>query len=195
MNHPAQDPNCTYWSDGDAETPVFQRPAEFERLLALYAERRPRRVLEVGTYYGGTLKQWLGRGEPDLVVAVDLFLPHYDPRARARAWQGASTALHFVQGDSRAPATVAAAHRFGPYDWVYIDADHWYEPARADWLNYGAMVAPGGVVVFHDIVADPRCHPEIEVPRLWAEIKAAWPTLELVEDYGAKWGGLGVTLC
>jgi predicted O-methyltransferase YrrM len=193
-NHPAQAPNCVYWSDGDDLTPVFQRPAEFDALLALYAERRPRRVLEVGTYYGGTLKQWIGRGAPGLrVVAVDHFHAYYDPRPRAQVWADAAGAeLHCLAGSSHDPATIAAAQALGLYDWIYIDADHVYRAAHADWLAYGPMCAPGGVVVLHDIVADPRHHPEIEVPRLWAEIKAEHRTTEYVESYSAPWGGLGV---
>jgi cephalosporin hydroxylase len=196
MNHPAQDPTCIYWTDGDAATPVFQRPAEFEQLLALYLQKRPLRVLEIGTYYGGTLKQWIGRGRAERVVAVDLFLPRYDPRPKAAEWANANgVELTTLRGNSHDPAIVEAVRSMGPYDWIYIDADHVYDAAKSDWRNYGAMTAPGGCVVLHDIVACPRRHPEIEVSRLWAEIKAAWPhTLEFVEDAAAPWGGLGVVL-
>jgi cephalosporin hydroxylase len=196
MNHPAQDPHCTYWTDGDASTPVFQRPAEFDQLLALYLEKRPRRVLEIGTYYGGTLKQWLRRGWAERVVAVDLFLPRYDPRTKAGEWAQES-GVEFVAfaGNSHDPAIVEAVRQLGPFDWICIDADHYYAPALRDWVNYGAMCAPGGVVVLHDIVACPVRHPEIEVPKLWAEIKAdGHRTIEFVEDYAAPWGGLGIVL-
>jgi predicted O-methyltransferase YrrM len=192
-NHPAQSRSDVYWTDGDATTPVFQRPTEFAQLLALFDERKPRRILEIGTYYGGTLKQWLTRGHTDLVVSVDLFQNHYDPRPKAAQWAAQSSVdVVFMQGNSHDPNLIEAVRSYGPFDWVYIDADHYYAPAKADWRNYGEMCAPGGIVALHDIVACPRVHPEIEVPRLWAEIKAEFDTTEFVEDYGATWGGNGV---
>ena len=193
MNHPDQEPDQIYWTDGDPTTPVFQRPEEAERLFALYTERAPRRVLEVGVYHGGTLKQWLQRGKPERVVAVDLFLPRYDCRVKAEGWaREANVELFTVQGDSRATGTVAAATSLGPYDWIYIDADHSYQAVAADWRNYAPLIAPGGVVLFHDIVACPVRHPEMGVPQLWAELKAAYRTTEIVEDYTAKWAGIGI---
>jgi cephalosporin hydroxylase len=152
--------------------------------------------LEVGTYYGGTLKQWIYRGWAERVVAVDLFLPRYDPRQKAAGWARMNgVELTTLQGNSHDPAIVDAVRSLGPFDWIYIDADHTYPAALCDWVTYGAMAAPGGCVVLHDVVACPRRHPEIEVPRLWANIKDdGWHTLEFVEDEAAPWGGLGVVL-
>jgi hypothetical protein len=72
-----------------------------------------------------------------------------------------------------------------------IDGDHRYKAARADWEAYRELAAPGAVVLFHDIVDNPVAHPEIEVARLWAEIKAAYRTDEIIAGNG-KWGGIGV---
>jgi len=193
MNHPDQEPDQIYWTDGDAATPVFQRPGEAERLFALYTERAPKRVLEIGVYHGGTLKQWLQRGKPERVVAVDLFLPRYDCRAKAAQWaKAAGVELFTPQGSSHDPALIDDVAELGPYDWIYIDADHSYQAVAADWRNYAPLCAPGGVVLFHDIVACPVRHPEMGVPQLWAELKAAYRTTEMVDDYTAKWAGLGV---
>lgn len=195
MNHPHQNPRDVYWTDGDLETPVFQRPAEFEQLLGLYRERKPRRVLEIGVYYGGTLKQWLRHARRGAtVVGVDRFdIPRADPRGRARAWAPKGVKLELVAGDSGDVATIAAVQELAPFDWIYIDAGHLFQEVARDWAVYRTMAAPGAVVVLHDIVADPRYHPEIEVPRLWRQLKAeGYRTEEYVEDYGAPWGGLGV---
>lgn len=193
-NHPAQDPNDTYWSDG-ADVPVFQRPAEFDALLDLYRERAPRRVLEVGTYYGGTLRQWLRLAAPGaVVVSVDRYdIPDADNRYRYAEWTPDGVTLHAIVGDSHAMATLRAVDALGPFDWVFIDAGHSYHEVAADYRNYGAMLAPGAVIALHDIVADPARHPEIEVPRLWSEIRASGAqTVEYVQDYAAPWGGIGV---
>ncbi len=44
--------------------PIFQWEKEFEVLLELYRRLAPWRVLEVGTYHGGTLYHWLRNASP-----------------------------------------------------------------------------------------------------------------------------------
>lgn len=193
-NHPYQDPNITYWSDGDPDVPVFQHPGEFEALLALYARRKPKRILEVGTYYGGTLKQWLRRGVKGLhAVSLDRYdIPRADNRARYADWCAPGVTVEAIAGDSADPAAIARAVTGAPYDWVFIDADHSLLSATRDYAIFGGLCAPGGVVVLHDIIANPLGHLGIEVPVLWAQIKASAKTEEFVTDYRAGWGGLGV---
>lgn len=50
---------------------VLQIQSELAQVLELYRDRRPKRVLEIGTWQGGTLREWMS-GDPDLVVSVDL---------------------------------------------------------------------------------------------------------------------------
>jgi predicted O-methyltransferase YrrM len=194
MNHPKQDQKCVYWTDGDAEVPVFQHPAEMEWMLALYEHRQPARVLEVGSYFGGTLKQFIRRAQPGAtVVSVDLYnMPFADNRHRYGDWAAEIGAqVVDIAGNSHGAETVARAAKYGPFDWLMIDGDHRYKAARADWEAYRELAAPGAVVPFHDIVDNPVAHPEIEVARLWAEIKAAYRTDEIIAGNG-KWGGIGV---
>jgi predicted O-methyltransferase YrrM len=165
-----------------------------EWMLALFEERKPKRILEIGTYFGGTLKQWLYRcPRRATVVSVDLYtLAYADNRDKYAKWaSGKQATVHVIAGDSQAEATIEAARKHGPYDWILIDGNHYYGPASNDWRNYGAMAAPGGVVVFHDILDNREAHPEIETARLWAEIKAEHKTDEFIQGNG-KWGGIGV---
>ena len=69
-----------------------------------------------------------------------------------------------------------------------------YQAVKDDWDNYGPMCAPGGCVLFHDILPPTQAHPEIEVAHLWEEIRKTHRTLEIVADRGAEWGGIGVVL-
>lgn len=194
-NHPAQTPGQTYWTDGDEGTPVFQHPAEMEWMLALFRERQPKRILEIGTYYGGTLKQWLLHAPRRAnVVSVDTYaISQADNRSKYAAWAAQSKAtVHVIVGDSQDATTVAQAAQHGPYDWIFIDGNHYYGPAANDWRNYGTLCASGGVVVFHDIVDNRIAHPEIEVARLWAEIKAEGYVTDEYVDGNGLWGGIGV---
>src|SRR4051812_5335633 len=43
---------------------VLQVETEFAQLRGLYEKVSPACVLEIGTYQGGTLREWLTRGDP-----------------------------------------------------------------------------------------------------------------------------------
>lgn len=172
--------------------PIFQREWEFETLLKLYKQRKPKRVLEIGTYHGGTLYHWLTAHAPEVVVQVDSFAMGVDNRHLFCKWTQANTTLHSIVADSTSPDTISLVEPYGPFDWIWIDAGHYEHEVRADWNNYGPLAAPGGVVCFHDILTHPS-HPEIEVEKLWREIQyQGHVTQELVANARADWGGIGV---
>lgn len=45
-------------------------------------------------------------------------------------------------------------HKQRPFDFVYIDADHSYEAAKADIAAWLPHVRPGGIIAGHDFVPD-----------------------------------------
>lgn len=179
-----------------APVPVFQHEAEFAELLDLYRARKPRRVLEIGTYHGGTLYHWLQNAAPGTtVVSLDSYAVGVDNRTCYSEWVPEGVTLEVIEGDSRDPATVGAIGRWSPYEWIFIDAGHWYAEVKSDWDNYSPMCVEGGVVCFHDILDDRVHHPEIEVAQLWREIKNArerYAWMEIVNDPDAWWGGIGI---
>ena len=173
--------------------PCFQWQAEFEILLDMYRRRNPTRVLEVGTYHGGTLYHWLANASPGaVVVSVDHYRVGVDNRESYDAWCPPGVTLVVIDGDSGDETTRKRAEAWGPYEWVFIDAGHYYPEVKRDWEFYGSMAAPGGVVAFHDILPPTPAHPEIEVAQLWEEVKASRETTEIVADRDAEWGGIGV---
>ena len=175
------------------QTPVqiFQHEEEFEELLCLYREKRPPRVLEIGTYHGGTLYHWLRCAAPGAtVVSVDSYAVGVDNSALYDDWCDGDVRLVVVRGDSADPDTVAKVASYGPYEWVFIDAGHLEDEVRADWENYRPLAT--GVVAFHDILPPTREHPEIQVAPLWQEIRETHDTVEIIADPNAPWGGIGV---
>ena len=176
-----------------APVPIFQWEEEFTQLLDLYRERKPQRVLEIGTYHGGTLYHWL-QNAPDgaVVVSVDSYKVRVDNRDQYEDWCPDNVWVIAVEGDSHSPETVDRVAKHGPYDWVWIDAGHRYHEVEQDWILYSALAKPGAVVCFHDVLPASRNHPEIEVSRLWAELKAeGYETDEIIGGH-IDWGGIGV---
>jgi predicted O-methyltransferase YrrM len=184
-----------YHYDPPAPVPIFQHQFEFQHLLSLYAARKPMRVLEVGTYYGGTLYHLLRlapRGAT--VVSADIYNtgPDTDNRALYPDWTPDGVTLHVIVGDSRKSSTVRQVAAHAPFDFIWIDADHYEASVQLDWDNYGAMAAPGAIVAFHDIITH-ESWPSIEVEKVWRRIQAqGYVTQEIVAQPDAGWGGIGV---
>lgn len=188
MRPPDGDPSCDYGPD--TPVPIYQHRQEFEQLLALYKERKPMKVLEVGSYYGGTLYHWLMHAQPYAhIVSVDTYTMA-DNRHLYDRWRPSNVTLDVIQGDSRDPAIVEAVRRHGPFDFTFIDADHTLPAVTDDWNNYRPMTT--GMVALHDTL-EHRLHPEIQVRDLWREIRVEYPAaFEIVWDREQFWGGIGV---
>ncbi len=160
---------------------VYQNVWELDHMLAIVERVKPKKILEVGSWEGGTLWHWLQIA--DLVVSVD------DGMRRASDWEQwakeADSDLVLVQGISQDEAVVEKAREFGPYDFIFIDADHRYAAVKADWENYREMLADGGVFAFHD-VSHPD--PDYGVDTLWAEITSQhdvhWVQISLTNHCG-----------
>jgi predicted O-methyltransferase YrrM len=86
----------------------------------------------------------------DLHVAIraDLTGPQLDAElCEALDRYGLRGKVHLVVGDSR-----TAEPPPSPPSVVFVDGDHTYEGARADYERWSELVAPGGHLLFHDAV-------------------------------------------
>ena len=143
---------------------VYQNLWELDQMLAVIERHEPNRILEVGTMWGGTLWHWLQIAST--VVSVD------DEMRRADTWEQWAEEfdvdLVLLQGMSQDQMLIDQAHKLGPYDFIFIDADHRYPSVKADWENYSPMIAPGGIFAFHDTqhIGDDS----YGVEQLWNEI-------------------------
>lgn len=171
-----------------------QDEAEAADLLALVEPGST--VLEIGCDRGGMLWAFKAAGA-GRVIGVDL---------PAAGWgTGLACDPHgaeLIVGDSHRPATLAEVHaRVGPgraVDLLFIDADHTLAGVRKDFEMYGPLVRPGGLIALHDIYGH-FMFPDLQVDRLWWELRGDWPdsTWEIV-NRRRPWGhgmGIGVLRC
>jgi predicted O-methyltransferase YrrM len=184
-----------------AEFAALQKPQELSELLWLVEEEKPRNVLEIGTYAGGTLFCLCQLAQPDAkIVSVDKpegqFGGGYtDERAKEmrELFPRDDQELHLFRADSHLPSTleqVKSVFDGGELELLFIDGDHTYEGVKRDFEMYSPLVAAGGLVVFHDIMEH---HPDsgCEVASYWNEIRDDYRYREIAAPPW-RWGGIGV---
>ncbi len=182
-----------------AQSPVqvAQLQVELDSLMALYRARAPRRVLEIGTFCGGTLWYFLQASEPGTtVVTVDSLVDAPDNRALFPDWCPEGVHCIPVIGDSHDPETVALVAEHAPFDFALIDGLHTYTSVQKDWELYRPLMAPGSVLALHDIrlVRDyPETNETAGVSKLWREIQEqGYVTQEIVCTPGQTEYGIGI---
>lgn len=114
-------------------------------------------IVEIGRFKGGgtlLLASALPEGGElwsyDLHVALraDLSGPQLDAELSAALDRyGLADRVHLLVGDSRSAEPPPRAPEL-----VFVDGDHSYEGARADYERWRDIVAPGGHLLFHDAV-------------------------------------------
>lgn len=171
--------------------PTSQWSPEFGKLLHLYKQTRPMRVLEIGSQYGGTLWHWLHHAPPGArVVNIDLGLaPSMMPLEMVwQSWCPDDVKLMTVFGASQAPHIRDLVFEFlGSIDFCLIDGDHTLKGVSLDWEMYGQR---SKVTAFHDLV---RHKPHFGVPELWETLKGKYETDEFWSEPGEQpYGGIGV---
>lgn len=136
-----------------AMDPETRHPNQAEHLIVcgIAAARQARRIFEFGTYFGRT-SYHLARLLPDAeVFTLDLpaeAMPRPGPYLGA-AFLGAPEAARIrqIRIDSRNLDTTPYRARF---DFIWIDGDHSYEVVKSDTEKAFELLAPGGVIVWHD---------------------------------------------
>lgn len=150
----------------------------------------PKRSLEIGTNYGGTLFLLCNLSPSDArIISVDLpsgpFGGGY-PRRKAplfRLFPRGHQKLHLLRADSHSAETKECVLNIlegEKLDYLFLDGDHTYSGVKMDFQMYSPLVRSGGIVAFHDIVTykrDSNC----QVERFWREVKHQYRHHEIIE--------------
>jgi len=135
-------------------------------------------IVELGSYLGRSsiaLGAGSQAGAGNRVYAID---PHtefigpkggeYGPQDQAQIYRNLSKAEvgHIVAVLSLPSQQVCTCWDQANIGLLFIDGDHNYEPAKADFLGWYDFVVPGGVIAFHDVV-------DTDVTKLLQEFEAS----------------------
>lgn len=139
-------------------------------IATLVRARRPRRLLEIGTFDGNTTLQ-MARNAPDDARVFTLDLPpdhgataeplhrdelryvHDTGKQTSRRYQTVPSAgckVEQLLGDSATFDLAALAARHGAFDFVFVDGSHTAEYVRNDTAKVLPLLAPHACVLWHD---------------------------------------------
>jgi len=177
----------------------LQVPSELKRFAEIVASICPKKVLEIGTFQGGTLCI-LARLSAPRAVIITVDLPggkfgggHSKLRSLLYHMFGKSfQSLHLIRGDSHSEEVAARVRDITQsLDVLFIDGDHTYEGVKRDFRSYSPLVRTGGIVAFHDIAEHPK-ETDCDVSRFWNEVKMSYRHEEIIENPEQGWAGIGV---
>ncbi len=174
---------------------ALQNPWEVKQFLTRVVARRPRTIVEIGTSAGGLLFAIAQLAHPDAtLISIDLPNPRDSlelraavPRVLASLVQPTqklvtfqeSSMIHDVKEDVRHILDGRAV------DLLVIDGDHSYGAVRSDFDMYSPLVAPGGLIAFHDVLVRPENSGRgLDVGIFWQELVGKHRTETLVDHEG-----------
>lgn len=150
----------------DREPDISVDLFELGCLCAIVRDRKPKRLVEIGTWDGNTTVNLAANAPPDAIVTTIDLPPDWSggemaleikpmqenvtDRARvAIQYKGSpyESRIRQVWGDS---AKVDYSKLDGPFDFAFIDGCHDYAYVKKDTDNVLAHLAPKGIVAWHD---------------------------------------------
>ncbi|MGE5214739.1 MAG: class I SAM-dependent methyltransferase [Nitrospirota bacterium] len=196
-------PNVTFdeaYRFARAKLQLAQKREEIRWLFEFVRTLRPRVVLEIGLDFGGTFFLWSRAAARDAhLLAVDSRpvgrFGAWSPFALVRrAFAVESQRVTLLMGsDSHSENTrerVMSALDGRPVEFLFIDGDHSRDGVWQDFEMYSSLVAPGGLIAFHDISSNPAEWTQ-GVARFWTEFTAEHETKECVVS-GESGFGIGL---
>src|SRR6185312_10203506 len=170
--------NFVFSQEGKLIEP-WQFKEELSQLLEVYEKKKPKTVLEIGTANGGMLFLHTRLAADDALI-ISLDLPGGEFGGGYPEWKipiykrfvKSGQRIELVRDDSHKESALMSIRKIlngRKIDYLFIDGDHTYEGVKKDFLMYGELVAPEGIIVFHDIAEHPRS--SCEVDKYWNEIK------------------------
>jgi predicted O-methyltransferase YrrM len=129
---------------------IQQVEQELKDFLDLILINKTKNVLQIGLGHFGSTHFCLSL-ICNKVVTIDScleFISNYKNREKTYN----KNKDIFVYGPSNNKNVIEHASYYGPYDLIFIDANHTYEYVKQDYDNYINILVPGGICAFHDTI-------------------------------------------
>lgn len=142
---------------------------ELNQLLLTLEPLHPKRILEIGTHRGGSIRVWRDVFNPELLVGINDTSEMTD-----------SEGIQMIIGRSQEEVVrtqVIDESGNKPIDFLFIDGSHYYNDVKEDFRMYSQLVRPGGIIAFHDVIITDNY--ACEVHKLWEEIQRSHKTLTI----------------
>jgi predicted O-methyltransferase YrrM len=128
--------------------------AEMAALASIVNAKRPRRVLEFGTYDGcSTWHLWANTDESTEIITLDLAAGQHVEGSSDLGFQGVAH-RPFLPRVGRVRLVQTDSRHWQPdvdqVDLCFIDAGHTYECVKSDTEKVLAVISPRGVILWHD---------------------------------------------
>ncbi|MBA7617089.1 hypothetical protein ES703_24397 [subsurface metagenome] len=174
---------------------ISQNREEFEKLIHIFRNLDPSRILEIGTYKGGSLYVFSRQKKDMEIVSVD-----YPMKGERLKWfkylmikniPTKKQKLHLLKMNSHEPGIlkkVKDIFKGRKIDFLFIDADHSYAGVKSDFNMYSPLVRKGGIIGLHDIASKKG------VIKFWNEIKREYNSEEILAANKNDWIGIGVII-
>lgn len=181
--------------DNRCPVPMLQNEWEFNQLLCLYKNLNAKTVIEIGSFFGGTLWHWIN-SNPSLqnIHTIDFPIPKSDHRYYQmiecrNQWTLWTEGLnHYDIKDLSQKESVISKVKKNLNgelaDFLFIDGSHEYKDVRMDFQNYYVFVREGGLIALHDIFYSKG------VSMFWEELKSV-SGHNIIEIKGGSRIGLG----
>lgn len=145
------------WELGDGCFSLYKNEQllrQFERFWS-NTTFRPRRMLEIGIWDGGSTALWNELLQPERLAAVDSMdredSPYFRRYVEANGLGGrVTTHWRTDQADAAALRRIVEHDLGGELDFVIDDGSHLYAPTRASFEALFPLLPPGGVYVIED---------------------------------------------
>jgi hypothetical protein len=145
------------WELGDECFALYKNQQlidQFERFWST-TTFRPRRMLEIGIWDGGSTALWYEILRPERLVAIDLMdredSPYFRRYVAANELDGrVMTHWRTNQADRAALHEIVERDLGGELDFVIDDGSHLFAPTRASFETLFPLLPPGGVYIIED---------------------------------------------
>lgn len=178
--------------------PVVQKKYELIMIQEFLKNYKIEKVLEVGTFRGGTAMLWAHMVAPlnGHVYCADMRFDwsthpneHTSPleiQFPRQVYNNSEYEKYVteIQGDTHDKDFVKkVADIAGEVDLLFIDGDHSYDGVKQDFENYMSIVKSGGYIMFHDITeSDYHNKADCRVHLLWNQLKDLYESWEFFDN-------------